>query len=133
MLEEKLKHEASIPKKLEYGWEPIINMRVEEFDCNSVCDLGASISVMPKRVFDMLDLPPLEKCYLDVLLVDVAAKKPLGRVDNVLMQVNNNYVPVDFVFLDIECNASCPIILERPFRWLSERSCCAVGTASSMG
>jgi hypothetical protein len=78
MREEKLKHEASIPKKLEDGWEPIIKMRVEEFDCNALCDLGASISVMPKRVYDMLDLPPLEKCYLDVLLVDVVAKKPLG-------------------------------------------------------
>jgi hypothetical protein len=29
--------------------------------------------------------------------------------------VNNNLVPVDFLVLDIECNASCPIILERPF------------------
>ena len=29
--------------------------------------------------------------------------------------MNNNYVPVDFVVLDIECNAACPIILGRPF------------------
>jgi hypothetical protein len=29
MREEKLKHEALIPKKLEDGWEPIIKMRVE--------------------------------------------------------------------------------------------------------
>ena len=29
--------------------------------------------------------------------------------------VNNNLVPIDFVFLNIECNASCPIILGRPF------------------
>jgi hypothetical protein len=28
--------------------------------------------------------------------------------------VNNNLVPVDFLVLDIECNASCPIILGRP-------------------
>jgi hypothetical protein len=29
--------------------------------------------------------------------------------------VNNNLVPVDFLVLDVECNASCPIILRRPF------------------
>jgi hypothetical protein len=29
--------------------------------------------------------------------------------------VNNNLVPIDFLVLDIECNASCPIILGRPF------------------
>ena len=29
--------------------------------------------------------------------------------------VNNNFVPVDFVVLDIECNPSCLIVLGRPF------------------
>src|SRR4051794_32562985 len=58
--EEKLKHEASIPKKLEDGWEPIIRMKVYEFYCNSLCDLGASVSVMPRKIYDMVDLPPLE-------------------------------------------------------------------------
>ncbi|KAK1680964.1 hypothetical protein QYE76_041812 [Lolium multiflorum] len=113
--EEKLKLETSIPRKLEDGWEPIIKMRVNDFDCNALCDLGASISVMPKKLYDMLDLPPLKNCYLDVNLADNAIKKPLGRIDNVRIMVNNNLVPVDFVVLDIECNASCPIILGRPF------------------
>src|SRR3954470_24985101 len=113
--EEKLKLEASIPKKLEYGWEPIIRLKIDEFDCNALCDLGASISVIPSKIYDMLDLPPLEKCYLDVNPVEITATKPLGRVNNVLIKVNNNLVPIDFVVLDIECNASCPIILGRPF------------------
>ena len=36
-------------------------------------------------------------------------------IDNVLIVVNNNYVPVDFLVMDIECDPSCPIILGRPF------------------
>ena len=28
---------------------------------------------------------------------------------------NKNYVPVDFIVLDIDCNPSCPIILGTPF------------------
>jgi hypothetical protein len=52
---------------------------------------------MPRKIYDMLDLPPLEKCYYDVPIADVAKKKPLGRIN------------------DVECNASCPIILGRPF------------------
>ena len=47
--EEKLKLKASIPRKVEDGWEPIIKMKVENFDCNALCDLGASISVMPRK------------------------------------------------------------------------------------
>ncbi|KAK1678776.1 hypothetical protein QYE76_039624 [Lolium multiflorum] len=113
--EEKLNRETSIPRKLEDGWEPIIKMKVNDFDCNALCDLGASISVMPRKIYNMLDLPPLKNCYLDVNLADNSTKKPLGRVDNVCITVNNNLVPVDFVILDIECNASCPIILGRPF------------------
>ncbi|KAK1618078.1 hypothetical protein QYE76_023595 [Lolium multiflorum] len=95
--EDKLKLETSIPRKLEDGWEPIIKMRVNDFDCNALCDLGASISVMPKKLYDMLDLPPLKNCYLDVNLADNAIKKPLGRIDNVRIMVNNNLVPVDFL------------------------------------
>jgi hypothetical protein len=36
--------------------------------------------------------------------------------------VNNNLVPVDFLVMDVECNASCPIILGRPFL----RTVCAI-------
>jgi hypothetical protein len=63
----------------------------------------------------MLGLPSLETCYFDVPLDDVAKKKPLGRINDVLIMVNNNLVPVDFLVLDVECNISCPIILGRPF------------------
>jgi hypothetical protein len=63
----------------------------------------------------MLDLPPLEKCYYDVPIADVAKKKSLGRINDVLIVVNNNLVPVDFLVMDVECNASCPNILGRPF------------------
>src|SRR3954469_17313564 len=41
--EEKLKHKASIPRKLEDGWEPIINMKVNDFDLKYLCDLGSSV------------------------------------------------------------------------------------------
>jgi hypothetical protein len=113
--EEKLKQKVFIPKKLEDGWEPIIDMNVNGFDCHALCDLGASISIMPRKICDMLGLPTLEKCYFDVPPADVAKKKPLGRINDVLIMVNNNLVPIDFLVMDVECNASCLIILERPF------------------
>jgi hypothetical protein len=109
--DEKLKQKASVPKKLEDGWEPIIDMHINGFDCHALCDLGTTISIMPRKIYDMLDLPSLEKYYYDVPIANVAKKKPLGRINNVLIVVNNNLVPVDFLVMDIECNASCPIIL----------------------
>jgi hypothetical protein len=90
-------------------------MKVNDFDFNALCDLGASISIIPRKIYDMLGLPPLENCYLDIHLADIAKKKPFGRINDVLIMVNNNLVPVDFFVVNIECNASCPIILGRPF------------------
>jgi hypothetical protein len=67
--EEKLKQKVSIRKKLEDGWETIIDMNVNDFYCHALCDLGASISIMSRKIYDMLGLPPLENCYFDVPLV----------------------------------------------------------------
>src|SRR4051812_23188241 len=70
---------------------------------------------MPKRMYDMLELKPFDPCSFGVHLFDSSVKKPLGKIDDVLIIVNDNYVPVDFTIMDIECEPSCPIILGRPF------------------
>ena len=66
-------------------------------------------------MYDMLDLKPFDPCSFGVRLVDSSVKKPLGKIDDFLIIVNDNYVPVDFIIMDIECEPSCPIILGRPF------------------
>jgi hypothetical protein len=53
---------------------------------------------MPRKIYDMLGLPPLENCYLDVPHADIAKKKPLGWINDVHIMVNNNLVPVNFFF-----------------------------------
>ena len=70
---------------------------------------------MPKRMYDMLDLKPFDPCSFGVHLVNSSVKKPLGKIDDVLLIVNDNYVLVDFTIMDIECVPSCPIIFGRPF------------------
>ena len=39
----------------------------------------------------------------------------MGRINDFLIVANRNYVLVDFIILDIDCNPTCPIILGRPF------------------
>ena len=39
----------------------------------------------------------------------------MGRINDVIIVANRNYVPIDSIFLDIYCNPTCPIILGRPF------------------
>src|SRR3954463_12521356 len=66
-------------------------------------------------MYDMVDLKPFDPCSFGVRLIDSSVKKPLVRIDDVLIFVNDNYVPVDFLVMDIECDTSCPIILGLPF------------------
>src|SRR4051812_2661399 len=113
--EENLRLESSIPRKLEDGWDPMMNIKLNNFSCFALCDVGASTSAMPKRMYYMLELKPFDPCYFGVHLVDSSIKKPLGKIDDVFIIVNDNYVPVDLTIMDIECEPSCPIILRSPF------------------
>src|ERR1043165_8100192 len=92
--EEKLRLEASIARNLEDGWDPMIKIKLNNFSCFALCDVGASTSVMPKRMYDMFELKPFDTCSVGVRLVDFSVNRPLGKVDDVLIIVNDNYVHV---------------------------------------
>src|SRR5215216_4794164 len=114
-LEEKLELEVSIPRKLHDEWEPTIKVEIKNYDCFALCDLGASVSTIPKSLCHLLGLTNIEECSLNLHLADSTIKKPVGRINDVLIVANRNYTPVDFIVLDIDCNPTCPIILGRPF------------------
>ena len=80
-----------------------------------MCYLGASVSTIPKTLFDVLGFREFDDCSLNLHLADSTIKKPMGRINDVLIIANRNYVPVDSIVLDIDCNPTCPIILGRPF------------------
>src|SRR3954466_11474872 len=65
--------------KLDDGWDPMIKIKLNNFSCYVLCDVGASTSVMPKRMYDMFELKPFDPCSFGVSLVDSSVKKPLGR------------------------------------------------------
>src|SRR4051812_38585736 len=93
----------------------MIKIKLNNLSCFALCDVGVSTYVMPKRTYDMLELKPFDPCSFGVCLVDSSIQKPLGKINDVLIIVNENYVHVDFTIMDIECEPSCPIILGRPF------------------
>src|SRR3954466_8666881 len=50
--EENLRIEASIPRKLDDDWDPMIKIKLNNFSWYALCDVGASTSVMPQRMYD---------------------------------------------------------------------------------
>ena len=95
-LEEKLELEVSIPRKLHDEWEPTIKVKIKNYEYFSLCDFGASVSTIPKSLCDVLGLTDIESCSLNLPLVDSTIKKPMGRINDVLILANRNYVPIDF-------------------------------------
>ena len=81
--------------------------------------MGASVSTIPKTLCGLLDFCDFDDCSLNLHLADSTIKKPMGRINDVLILANRNYVPIEFIVLDIDCNPSCPLILGRPFLRLS--------------
>lgn len=114
-LKEKVEQEISIPRRLEDGCESTIKITTNNFDCNALCDLGASLSIMPKALHDVFGLKSMSECSLSLHLAGSTIKKPLGRVDDVPIIANKNYVPVNFIMMGIGCNHACLIILGSPF------------------
>ena len=80
-----------------------------------MCDLGASVSTIPKTLCDLLGFREFDDCSLNLHLADSTIKKAMGRINDIPIVAIRNYVPVDFIVLDIDCNPTCPIILRKPF------------------
>ena len=80
-----------------------------------LCDLGASINLMPLSVFMTLGLPDPKPTNISLQLADRSVTYPRGIVEDVLVKVDKLIFPADFVILDFEEDKSIPIILGRPF------------------
>jgi hypothetical protein len=54
---------------------------------NALCDLGASVSVMPKNVFDKLNYSTLIPTLMCLQLADQSVCYPTGIAENILVKI----------------------------------------------
>nr|GFB74859.1 reverse transcriptase domain-containing protein [Tanacetum cinerariifolium] len=84
-------------------------------NCLALADLGASINLMPLKIWKKLRLPTLNDTKMVLELADRTISKPTGVVENVFVKVGKFYFPADFVILDFVADPRVPLILGRPF------------------
>ena len=89
-LEEKLELDISIPRKLHDEWKPTIKVNIKNYECFALCDLGASVSTIPKSLCDVLGLTNIEECFLNLHLVNYTIKKPMERINDGLILAHRN-------------------------------------------
>jgi hypothetical protein len=59
-----------VPPKLGNVCEPRIYVTIGKIIWHAILDIGSSVCAIPKSLYDHLDLPPIEKCDIDLKLVD---------------------------------------------------------------
>ncbi|XP_074297075.1 uncharacterized protein LOC141627753 [Silene latifolia] len=81
----------------------------------ALCDLGASVSVMPYSIFSKLKLGHLKMTNITLQMADRSVRRPLGILEDVPVKVGKFFIPVDFIVLDIAEDTRTQIILGRSF------------------
>ncbi|XP_016740287.1 uncharacterized protein [Gossypium hirsutum] len=80
-----------------------------------LCDLGASINLMPLSTFKKLGIRHLKSIAVTLQLANQSLAQPEGQIKYVLVRVDKYAFPTDLIILDCEENKEVPIILGRSF------------------
>ncbi|XP_062085017.1 uncharacterized protein LOC133791100 [Humulus lupulus] len=81
----------------------------------ALCDLGASVNLMPLSIFWKLKLGEARSTTVSIQMAYRSVKQPRGVIDDVLVKDGKFIFFADFIILDMEEDANIPIILGRPF------------------
>ena len=81
----------------------------------ALCDLGASVSLMPLSICERLKLGELKPMRMSFQLSARFVKYLIGMLENILVRVGQFFIPTDFIIMDIKKDYNIPIILGRPF------------------
>ncbi|XP_049381252.1 uncharacterized protein LOC125845762 [Solanum stenotomum] len=81
----------------------------------ALCDLGASINLMPYAINKQLGLGKPKSTTMQLLMADQSIKHPVGILYDILVKFDGFIFLADFFILDCEIYAEIPIILGRPF------------------
>ncbi|KAG8503340.1 hypothetical protein CXB51_001296 [Gossypium anomalum] len=82
---------------------------------NALANLGASINVMPYKMFKQIGLGKPKQTRMSIQLADKTIKFPRGLIEDVLVKVDKFIFHIDFVVLDIEEETNTSLILGKPF------------------
>ncbi|XP_024990704.1 uncharacterized protein LOC112524991 [Cynara cardunculus var. scolymus] len=82
---------------------------------HALCDLGASINLMPLSIFNQLGIGEVRPTTVTLQLADRSLAYPKGKFEDILVKVDKFIFPADFLVLDYEADRNVPIILGRPF------------------
>ncbi|XP_019246496.1 PREDICTED: uncharacterized protein LOC109226152 [Nicotiana attenuata] len=92
-----------LPQKLKDPGSFTIPVRIGNIDVGrALCDLGASINLMPLSLFKQLGLGAPRPTIVMLQLADRSIAYPERVIEDVLLQIGKFIFPADFIILDYE-------------------------------
>ncbi|XP_058003738.1 uncharacterized protein LOC131180138 [Hevea brasiliensis] len=85
----------------------IRNMNIDK----ALCDLRASVSLMPLSICQKLNVGELRPTTISLQLANKSVKYPVGILESIPIKVDNFFIPADFVVLEIVEDVQIPMIL----------------------
>jgi hypothetical protein len=82
---------------------------------HALWDHRASVSVIPKVIYDQLNHDSLVLTSLHLQLADQSIRHPMGITEDIPARIRNSFMPVDFMVLKMDVWRQMPLILGRPF------------------
>ncbi|WZZ63518.1 hypothetical protein YC2023_074888 [Brassica napus] len=111
---EKMGKRVTLKKKSAHG-QIEIPCTVKGIECpHALCDIGASVSILPRVMADHLGLQ-VEPSNELFTFVDCSQRNSGGIVRDLEVQIGNALVPVDFYVQDIKLNWNSSLLLGRAF------------------
>ncbi|GJZ78227.1 phospholipase-like protein [Tanacetum coccineum] len=98
--------QQNLPPTEQNPWDFTLPCTIGNFNFYAMVDLGASINVMPKGIFEFLKLSSLRKTNMLIEMADMTKEAPLGVVEYVLVGIDKFLFPFDFVIIDRTPNES---------------------------
>ncbi|XP_027150451.1 uncharacterized protein LOC113750702 [Coffea eugenioides] len=94
------------------------NIKVEK----ALINLGAAINIMPRSIYNSLNLGPLKETSVIMQLADMSNVCSDGVLEDIPVQVDKLVFPANFYVLDMDddFSVSPPILLGRPFLMTSK-------------
>ncbi|CAA7015013.1 unnamed protein product [Microthlaspi erraticum] len=81
----------------------------------TLCDSGSCINLMPTQTAKLLGITRLQPAQISIGLANHTIAKPRGVVIDVLLEIGDIKIPVDFHVINIQGGCDTPLILGRPF------------------
>ncbi|KAK0607369.1 hypothetical protein LWI29_013938 [Acer saccharum] len=105
-----------LPPKLNDPRKFIISCTIGQTEFGkALINSWSSINLMPYSVFQKLEVGEMKPTHVTLQLADRSIKYPRGVMEDVLVNVESLYFPVDFVILEMEEDVEIPLLIGRPF------------------